>query len=135
MGSLAEDLRRRLKQVLCDMEQAIVEMMARKASLAGRERRLSAELTQDRRLADKWLVRVAKALEVGDAELAHEASLHKDAYEKSAAGLKEEIHAARNSLLCLAGQIEVLKAKAVRGRRLLVTLTRKPGPASPEDCG
>jgi len=129
MTTPMKDVRKRLQQWICQMEETVAEMSSRTASLAARERRLVAEMESARRLGEKWSLRVMKAMEIGDDQLARDALAQKEAYEKRVADSEELIRSTRENYALLARRIEELDAKLVRAKRRLETISRQEHPA------
>lgn len=89
MISKAEDPKKMLEQIIIDMDEKLIEAKKEVAGAIADEKRLYAQMQEQKELADKWEKRAALALEKGDEPLAVEALKRK----KESAGMAADYEA------------------------------------------
>ncbi|TVR63072.1 MAG: PspA/IM30 family protein [Spirochaetaceae bacterium] len=128
MISKAENPEKMLNQLIVDMNQQLIESKKSVASAIADEKKLERQIQENHAQAQEWERKAMLALKAGKEDLAKEALLRKQDFEKTAAQYKEQWEAQHASVEKLKTALRGLQQKieeAQRKKNLLVARARR----------
>jgi phage shock protein A len=117
-----EDPETMLKQAVREMDEAVAAALDGAVKAVANEKLLAKHLIDNRRHAERWRERAAKAVAAGDDDLARRAITRKIQYEKLTAALEDQHAAATETSGKLRRQIEGMQVKLSEAKRTLAAL-------------
>lgn len=128
MISRSENPEKLLNQMVIDMNEQLIESKKGVAGAIADEKRLERQIRENQAKADEWEQKAMLAVNAGKDDLAKEALLRKQEYEKYTLELKPQWEAQRQSVDKLKESLRALQRKieeAGRKRNILVARARR----------
>ena len=128
MISKAENPEKMLNQLIVDMNQQLIESKKSVASAIADEKRLERQVKENFAAGQEWERKAMLAVRAGKDELAKEALMRKQEFDKTAAQYKEQWEAQHDSVEKLKSALRGLQQKieeAQRKKNLLVARSRR----------
>lgn len=126
--SKAENPQKMLNQVIIDMNEQLIEAKKSVALAIADEKKLERHMNQQFKLGKEWESKAMLAVKAGKDDLAKEALLRKQEYDKAGGQYKEQWDAQHNNVESLKGSLKQLQTKideAQRKKNLLIARAKR----------